>query len=98
MMQEGSGMTLKRWMAAALMMAAGTTFCPRAGAEQVVVRPGRAQPAGPGMVNLPWTVNDSKGQTWRVYPTYLQNQGPTPNGGNTNTFSQSAVITINGQG
>jgi len=49
------------------------------------------------MVNLPWTSNDGKGQMWRVYQNgALQNQGPTPNGGNTQTFSQAAILVING--
>ena len=40
---------------------------------------------------------DGKGQTWRIYQNgMLQNQGPTPNGGNTQTFSQGAVLLVNG--
>ena len=59
--------------------------------------PGRGNPGPGGMVNLPYMVNDNKGQMWRIYQGgYLQNQGPTPNGGNTSTYSQAAVIAING--
>src|SRR6476469_1659600 len=55
------------------------------------------QPGPGGMVNLPWMSNDGKGQMWRVYQNgALQNQGPTPNGGNTQTFSQAALLLING--
>jgi hypothetical protein len=65
--------------------------------RMAVVRPVPGQPGPGGMVNLPWMSNDGKGQMWRVYQNgALQNQGPTPNGGNTQTFSQAAMLLING--
>src|SRR4051812_11238164 len=54
-----------------------------------IVRPGAA--AGPGMVNLPYFVQDNKGNQWRVYQNgWLQQQGNMP------LYSQGAQLTING--
>src|SRR3954464_8538848 len=61
-------------------------------AQRMMARPMMPgnQPGPGGMVNLPWMSNDGKGQMWRVYQNgALQNQGPTPNGGNTQTFRQA---------
>src|SRR4051812_40552301 len=89
-------MSAKRWMVAAWMMAMFAGGGDLVHAQRArIVRGG--QPGAGGQVNLPWMVNDNKGQMWRVYQGgYLQNQGPTPNGGNTSTFSQAAVLMING--
>lgn len=66
------------------------------GAALVPARP-PGQPGG--VVRLPWMTNDAKGQTWRVYQNgFLQNQGPTPQGGITQTFNQGAQLTVNGNG
>jgi hypothetical protein len=54
--------------------------------------PGRPGTVGPGgVVNLPYFVQDNKGNQWRVYQGgWLQQQGNMP------LYSQGAQITING--
>jgi hypothetical protein len=54
--------------------------------------PGRPGAVGPGgVVNLPYSVQDNKGNQWRVYQGgWLQQQGNMP------LYSQGAQLTING--
>src|SRR5437870_1022504 len=55
----------------------------------VGVRPGAVGPGG--VVNLPYFVQDNKGNQWRVYQGgWLQQQGNMP------LYSQGAQLTING--
>src|SRR4051812_13196947 len=52
-------------------------------------RPGAVGPGG--VVNLPYFVQDNKGNQWRIYQGgWLQQQGNMP------LYSQGAQITING--
>jgi hypothetical protein len=47
---------------------------------------------GPGMVNLPYVVNDSSGNQWMIYQNgWLRQQGNMP------LYSQAATLTVNGQ-
>src|SRR5438552_3074168 len=49
------------------------------------------QPAGSGMVNLPYNLNDNAGNSWMIYQGgWLQEQG------NQQIFSQGAMLMING--
>jgi hypothetical protein len=63
-------------------------------AQRVIGRiiPGRPGAVGPGgVVNLPYSVQDNKGNQWRVYQGgWLQQQGNMP------LYSQGAQIMING--
>src|SRR4051812_41672690 len=89
----------KRWSVWVALIVAGGALASTLHGQKLVARPFMAggQPGPGGAVNLPWMANDGKGQVWRIYQGgYLQNQGPTPNGGNTSTYSQAAQILING--
>lgn len=56
------------------------------------IRAGRP-PAGPGAVNLPYTVNDNAGNQWMLYQGgWLRQQGNMP------MYSQAAMILINNNG
>jgi len=51
------------------------------------VRPGAAE----GVVNLPYTISDTQGNMWMIYNNgWFQQQGGNP------TFTQSAMLTVNG--
>lgn len=49
--------------------------------------------AGPGMVNLPYTLNDNQGNQWMLYQGgWMRQQGNMP------LYAQAAMIMINGNG
>jgi hypothetical protein len=86
----------RKWMAAAVVGGALLAGGGPATVAEAVQFPGRRGPAGAvpgpgGVVNLPYSVQDNRGNQWRVYQGgWLQQQGNQP------VYSQGAQITVNG--
>jgi hypothetical protein len=86
-MKRSRGRSAAAWGAALVLvgLVAGEASAQR------VVRPPRGAVGPGGAVNLPFMVNDNKGNNWRVYQGgWIQQQGNQP------LYSQGAQITVNG--
>jgi hypothetical protein len=76
----------RTWIAAMVLACSVTTV-----GEKLVLAQRAA--AGPGGVNLPYSVNDSAGNQWMIYQQgWLRMQGNMP------LYSQAAMLNINGNG
>src|SRR5262245_7449964 len=89
--QEFREATMLRNIPAAVMvlMTSVLLIIPESRAEKRIRPPA---PAGAGVVNLPYVVNDNTGNQWMLYQSgWLRQQGNMP------LYSQAATLLINGQ-